>query len=277
MKCLNCGEYVTSNQVFCSFCGKINIICPKCGYIVSGDDSFCGKCGIKLSEVIETAKKKLEEKENREKEWKNQVFEAKKQKDLESEMKKYALDLIIECEGNKFKAIKELKGKYNIDNDMACEYINEVYDKIGNKTLENTSIEYNENNSIEEIVKRNNYHAINSIKEVKEIYGYDLKTAKERVDSIIEQSKLIKEYIDPNGIKKTIIVSQSSRKKATSAIGRGLIGGAIFGPVGLLAGTSAKSKETTTFQVIYNNGNQETITVKNGSWMFKEYCKYLDV
>jgi len=77
-------------------------------------------------------------------------------------------------------------------------------------------------------------------------------------------------------IKKTIIVSSSSRKKSTSAVGRGLVGATLLGPVGLLAGVGAKTQDSTTFQVIYTDGTQDTITVKNNSYEFKEYCKYLD-
>lgn len=244
MKCLNCGEYITSNQLFCSACGKANIFCPICGDVVSSNDSFCGKCGNKLSEIIEISKKKQIEKENRDREKRTKKLREKNQKERETEMVNYALDMIIDCEGNVFKAIKKFKEKYNVDNEKASEYICKVYDNISNNIEKKTSTEIN-----------NNYQGVSSIKEINEVYSYNT---------------------DPNEIKKTIIVSQSSRKKATSAISRGLIGGAILGPVGLLAGASAKLKETTTFQIIYNNGSQKTVTVKNGSWAFKEYCKYLD-
>lgn len=76
-------------------------------------------------------------------------------------------------------------------------------------------------------------------------------------------------------IKKTIIVASSSRKKSTSAVGRGIIGVSIAGPVGMLAGLGAKNEDKTTFQVIYTDGSQKTITVKNNSEEFKKYCKYL--
>ena len=239
--------------------------CLKCGYAVSDEDSFCGKCGNDLTEA-KMNEKRLEQEEAKRQEEEN----------LKKEIKDYAYNLIIDCEGNKFKAIKELKEKYNIENDLASEYINEAYDKINkndNSTVEEVQ---NDNNSIESIIKKNNYQTTQSIQEVKKIYGYDLASAKRVVDDTLKKMKSTNEYINPKGIKKAIIVSQNSRKKATSAIGRGLIGGALLGPVGLLAGVSAKSKNTTTFQIIYNSGKQETITVNNNSWLFKEYCKYLD-
>lgn len=77
-------------------------------------------------------------------------------------------------------------------------------------------------------------------------------------------------------IKKTIIVASDNRKKATSAVGRAVVGGVLLGPAGLLAGVSAKSKNSTTFQIIYSDGTQKTETVANDSYAFKEYCKYLD-
>lgn len=296
MKCLNCGEYIDSGQNFCSSCGKINLACPKCKKIVSGDDTFCGYCGTGLLEAVKEIKKLaeyavIEERERKEREInetkvKQQQEEIYLKKEREKqlaesrmiqqqkEMRQYADDLIIECEGNKFKAIKEFKEKYNVDNDTASKYITYAYDKI-DVAINNNQENYN-NNSIENIVKRNGYDKIMSIKEVRDIYGYDLAEAKEKVDSVINSNKNNGNYVDPKGIKRTIIVSQSSRKKASSAIGRGIVGSAILGPVGLLAGASAKSKDTTTFQVIYNNGRQETVTVNNDSSSFKEYCRYLD-
>lgn len=248
MKCLSCGEYIASNQNFCSSCGKLNILCPKCHQLVSSDDSFCGYCGNDLTDAIENAKKMEQERQKKEKEEREKKIAEKKQEELEKEMKEYSSNLIIECEGNKFKAIKEFKDKYQVDNDIASNYISEAYDKINLESNKKNEFKFD---SIDDIVRRNNYDAI-------------------------RLNKTSNSYVDPKGIKRTIIVSQSSRKKASSIIGRGLIGGAILGPVGLLAGASAKSKETTTFQVIYNSGKQETVTVKNGSWLFKEYCKYLD-
>lgn len=241
MNCLNCGKFVKGNQTFCDYCGKENIFCPKCGDVVSEDDLFCGRCGAELAHIIELAKKKKEEKEKSEKEQQEKELKEQKQKEIKREMEDYAYNLIIDSEGNKFSAIKKFKEKYNVHNDIAVEHINIAYNKISNEFEKNASI------------------------------------VNENVPPVIKQNEPSNQYIDPKGIKKTIIVSQSSRKKATSAISRGLIGGAILGPVGLLAGASAKSKETTTFQVIYNNGKQETIIVENGSRMFKEYCKYLDV
>lgn len=235
MKCLSCGEYITSNKIFCSACGKINILCPNCKKLVSGEEVICDNCGFDLTSAIERAKKLEDERESQKKENIREALVTKKIQSLDPEMRKYASNLIVDCEGNKFKAIKEFKDKYQVENSIASKYISDAYDEINGLTNNN----FNESTTNNDIFKNSN-------------------------------------YVVPRGIKKTIIVSQSSRKKASSAIGRGLIGGAILGPIGLLASASAKSTETTTFQIIYNNGQQETVTVKNDSKQFEQYCKYLN-
>ena len=97
MKCLNCGEYITSNQIFCSSCGKLNILCPKCHQLVSDDDSFCEYCGNYLTDAIENAKKTEQERKKKEREEGKKKIAEKKQQELEKEMKEYSSNLIIEC------------------------------------------------------------------------------------------------------------------------------------------------------------------------------------
>ena len=56
-------------------------------------------------------------------------------------------------------------------------------------------------------------------------------------------------------IVKTMIVGADSKKSAGSSIGRGLVGGALLGPVGLLGGAlSGKNKKSTTFLIEYDEG-----------------------
>lgn len=250
MKCLKCGKENDESNTFCYNCKKIILKCSNCNAVISENDNFCGMCGNNLEKDISNGKKIQEEKEEIEKEKSKRKLEKMKINNKypntfiennkliynhqEKQKKSYAIDLLIDFEGNKFKAIKEFKQKYNTTNDEATRYINEAYYEINKNTIENNI-------------------SINHTKEVKEQF-----------------------FIDPNGIKKTIIVASNSRKKIISTVGRGVVGGALIGPVGLLAGMTGKNKETTTFQIIYNNGNQETVTVKTGGWMFKEYCKYLD-
>lgn len=57
------------------------------------------------------------------------------------------------------------------------------------------------------------------------------------------------------------IIDEKSRKSATSAVGRGAVGGFLLGPVGLLAGLSAKSKGTHTIQINFLDGKKSLICI----------------
>lgn len=57
------------------------------------------------------------------------------------------------------------------------------------------------------------------------------------------------------------IIDETSRKSAVSAVGRGAVGGFLLGPVGLLAGLSAKSKGTHTIQLNFKDGKKSLICV----------------
>lgn len=48
--------------------------------------------------------------------------------------------------------------------------------------------------------------------------------------------------LDKNTVEEYEVMDETHSKSATSAVGRGLVGGFLLGPVGLLAGLSAKSK-----------------------------------
>lgn len=84
---------------------------------------------------------------------------------------------------------------------------------------------------------------------------------------------------------KTTIVDSShtvtSRTSTGSAVGRAVVGGAIFGGIGALVGaTTAKQKSiekhSTTFLVYYNDGNRTHKTVKNGSELYEIYMSRLE-
>ncbi len=66
----------------------------------------------------------------------------------------------------------------------------------------------------------------------------------------IDISFLQKVYISKETIENYELVTEEKRKSASSAVTRGLVGGALLGPVGLLAGLSAKSKGS--YQIIIN-------------------------
>ena len=72
-----------------------------------------------------------------------------------------------------------------------------------------------------------------------------------------------KKFIDIN--KTTVesyeIIDEKSRKSATSAVGRGAVGAFLLGPVGMLAGLSAKSKGTHTIQINFTAGKKSLLYV----------------
>lgn len=79
-----------------------------------------------------------------------------------------------------------------------------------------------------------------------------------------------------NTIDYTIIVGGDTRKSVGSSITRGIIGGALLGPVGLIGGAlSGKNKSETTFTVVYKSGRREVVTVKNDSDEFRKYASYV--
>ncbi len=55
------------------------------------------------------------------------------------------------------------------------------------------------------------------------------------------------------------LVTEESRKSMSSGILRGAAGAALLGPVGLLAGVSAKNKNKYTVAVKYKNGDSDII------------------
>lgn len=74
--------------------------------------------------------------------------------------------------------------------------------------------------------------------------------------------------------------NSNSRKKAGSSISRGIVGGALLGPAGMVGGAlSGKNKvtNTTTFLIQYVDGHKETKTVKNDSFEFKKLIQYVEM
>ena len=58
------------------------------------------------------------------------------------------------------------------------------------------------------------------------------------------------------------VITEDTRKSASSGMARGLVGGALFGPVGMLAGgLSAKSKKSFTLIIQFKDGQKSLIEV----------------
>lgn len=57
------------------------------------------------------------------------------------------------------------------------------------------------------------------------------------------------------------VITEEHRKSAVSGVSRGLVGGVLLGPVGLLAGLSAKSKGTHTIVIQFKDGKKSLIEI----------------
>lgn len=62
------------------------------------------------------------------------------------------------------------------------------------------------------------------------------------------------------------IVTEEQRKSASSAVTRGLVGTALLGPVGLLAGLSAKSKGSYQMIINFKDGKRSLIEVNDKTY-----------
>ena len=69
-----------------------------------------------------------------------------------------------------------------------------------------------------------------------------------------KQIPLNKQYIESYEV-----ITEDIRKSAASGISRGIVGGALLGPVGLLAGLSAKNKGTYQIALQFKDGNRSLI------------------
>lgn len=69
--------------------------------------------------------------------------------------------------------------------------------------------------------------------------------------------------IDKSNIESYELVDEQQRKSAVSGITRGAVGAALLGPVGMLAGLSAKSKGTYTVILYFKDGKKSLIEIDN--------------
>ena len=70
------------------------------------------------------------------------------------------------------------------------------------------------------------------------------------------------EIIDKFSIESYEVITDEHRKSAASGVGRGLVGGALLGPVGMLAGAmSAKSKGIYQIAIQFKDGKKSLIEV----------------
>lgn len=68
--------------------------------------------------------------------------------------------------------------------------------------------------------------------------------------------------LDKFNVESYEVITEETRKSAASGVARGLVGGALLGPVGLLAGgLSAKNKGTVTLAIQFKDGKKSLLEV----------------
>ncbi len=70
-----------------------------------------------------------------------------------------------------------------------------------------------------------------------------------------------KDYVllDKFGVDAYEVITEETRKSAVSGIARGAVGVTLLGPIGMLAGLSAKNKSTYTISVRFKDGKNSLI------------------
>lgn len=69
-------------------------------------------------------------------------------------------------------------------------------------------------------------------------------------------------FLDKTAISDYQVLTEDSKKSAASGVARGLVGGALLGPVGMLAGgLSAKNKGTITLAVEFKDGKKSLMEI----------------
>lgn len=71
-------------------------------------------------------------------------------------------------------------------------------------------------------------------------------------------------YLNKDTVEAYELITDETRKSAASGVARGLVGGALLGPVGMLAGgLSAKNKKSYTMVIQFKDGKKSLIEVND--------------
>lgn len=68
-------------------------------------------------------------------------------------------------------------------------------------------------------------------------------------------------YLNKETVESYEVITDEQRKSAASGIARGAVGAALLGPVGLLAGLSAKNKGTYNIAIKFKDGKNSLVEV----------------
>ena len=110
----------------------------------------------------------------------------------------------------------------------------------------------------------------------------EVKKHNEKYESERKYQELCKKYAQERKeadktIVSAVLISAQNKKSGASALGRAVVGGALLGPVGAIAGASTGKSyaKSATFSVKYASGRTSTETVSVDSKRFKELSSYL--
>lgn len=91
---------------------------------------------------------------------------------------------------------------------------------------------------------------------------YEGKSIIQSIGNVAISVRFLKtKMLDKTTVKEYEVLDEESRKSATSAVGRAFVGGVILGPVGWLAGLSAKSKSTHVIAIEFMDGKKSLIEI----------------
>lgn len=98
---------------------------------------------------------------------------------------------------------------------------------------------------------------------------------KEEYKRAVELERRRKE--DDRRVVSAVLVATDSKRGAVGAAGRAVVGGALLGPVGMVAGAASGTSKArkATFSVKYASGRTATETVEIGGKRFNELSKFL--
>ena len=68
-------------------------------------------------------------------------------------------------------------------------------------------------------------------------------------------------YLDKDTVREFSVINENYKKTVSGVVGRAAVGAAILGPVGLLAGATAKNKGTYIVSITFKDGKQSLLEI----------------
>lgn len=81
-------------------------------------------------------------------------------------------------------------------------------------------------------------------------------------------------FLDKYNVESYEVITEEIRKSAASGVARGIVGGALLGPVGMIAGgLSAKNKSVVTVAILFKDGKKSLIEIDDK--IYKALVKFM--